>query len=240
MPYKLSHKIVAIHQPNYLPWIGYFHKIARADAFVFLDDVQFSKGSYTNRVQILSPFGAKWITIPVTVSLGQAICDINFANSAWRISHVNALSNAYSNAQAFTAIWPEIKEAILCVKGDDLATVNISLITFMPERLGLCCTFYRSSEFQLQSSKDNRLIEIITQIAPDATYFSGRGASKYQDPNKFLRAGIGFFYSEYHPPIYKQSVYAGSPSFISGLSVLDAVFNLGWSGAAELVAKSEC
>jgi hypothetical protein len=231
----LTSTYVAIHQPNYLPWLGYFHKIARADVFVFLDDVQFSKGSYTNRVQILSPSGAKWLTIPVRVSLGQAIREIGIASPIWRVDHVDALRKAYAGAPAFAAVWPEIRDALLGAEGDELVEVNIGLVTFLAERLGLRCQFRRSSELQLQSASDDRLIEITAQVSPSGTYLSGKGAAKYQDPDKFLRASLSFEYVSYSPPTYLQLTQPGQPDFVPGLSVLDAVFHLGWCGAAELV-----
>ena len=232
----LSPVLVAIHQPNYLPWLTYFHKIAQADVFVFLDDVQFSKGSYTNRVKIRAPSGAKWLTIPVTVSLGQAIREIGFAGQAWRASHIDALRSTYAAAPAFAAVWPGIMESILEAEGDDLAEVNIGLVTFLAGQLGLRCQFRRSSELQLLSASDDRLVEITTQVAPGGTYLSGRGGAKYQDPAKFLRAGLGFAYMNYSPPAYLQLAQPGQSDFVPGLSVLDAVFHLGWRRTAELVA----
>jgi hypothetical protein len=231
---------VSIHQPNYLPWLGYFYKIALADVFVFLDDVQFSKGSYTNRVKILSPSGPKWLTIPVKASLGQAIQEVGFANPAWRASHVDVLTNAYAAAPAFDAVWPEIKEAILGARGRNLAEVNIDLVAFIAERLGLHCKFRRSSEFQIRTGSDDRLIEITAQVAPRATYLSGSGGAKYQDPEKFLRARLGFAYASYSPLAYMQLTRPGQPDFVPGLSVLDAVLYLGWGGAAELLQVSHC
>lgn len=228
--------LVAIHQPNYLPWLGYFHKIARADVFVFLDDVQFSKGSYTNRVQILTSSGARWLSVPVRVSLGQEIRAVGFANPAWRASHADALRNAYAAAPAFSAVWPEVREMILGADGEDLATVNMRLVTALADRLGLRCEFRRSSELQLTAASDDRLIEITAQVAPGGAYLSGKGGAKYQDPGKFRRAGLGFSYSAFVPPAYPQSAQPGLPDFVPGLSILDAVFHLGWHGTADLVA----
>ena len=75
---------VAIHQPNYLPWMGYFHKMHHADVFIFLDDVQFTKGSHINRVKILSGKGPRWLTVPVVkVKLGQNIIDVRPSSNNW-------------------------------------------------------------------------------------------------------------------------------------------------------------
>ena len=229
--------IVAIHQPNYLPWLGYFYKIARADVFVFLDDVQFSKGSYTNRVRILASVGGKWLTIPITVSMGQAVCEVSFASPDWRKGHADTLRGAYSAAPAFFAVWPKVREAILGADGDDLAEVNIRLVTFLAERLGLRCQFRRSSELHLQSVSDDRLVQIAAQVAPGGTYLSGKGGAKYQDPEKFHRAGLGFEYANYSPLAYHQIARAGLFDFVPGLSILDAVFHLGWSRTADLIAE---
>jgi len=228
---------VAIHQPNYLPWLGYFHKLSQADIFVFLDDVQFSKGSYTNRVQILTPSGVKWLTIPVKVNLGQAITEVCFADFDWRTRHIDILSNAYVGAPEFSIVWPEIKEIILDANVDSLAEVNISLVTSLASKLGVICQFRRSSELQLASGSDDRLIEITSQLAPGGTYLSGKGGAKYQDPEKFLRAGLNFAYLSYDPPAYQQSHLSEKLDFVPGLSVLDAIFHLGWKGTAELIAE---
>src|SRR3546814_3690829 len=99
--------IVAIHQPNYLPWLGYFHKIARADVFVFLDDVQFSKNGYTNRVRILGDGAARWLTIPAAVHLGDPIGAVRPARPDWCRSEEHT-----SELQSLM----RISYAVLCLK----------------------------------------------------------------------------------------------------------------------------
>ncbi len=224
--------LVAIHQPNFLPWLGYFHKIAEADVFVFLDDVQFSKGSYTNRVQILSPTGPKWLTVPIRLSFGQAIKEIGFARPDWRSAHAETLRGYYRKAPAFAEVWPVIDDLLQGAPDDDLADLNCWLIAHLARRLGLNCEFRRSSELDLSSASDDRLIEIVAAVAKDGTYYSGRGAASYQDPEKFAAAGLGFVYSRYLSPAYPQF---NSAQPVPGLSIADALFNLGWVATAKLL-----
>src|ERR1043165_5716491 len=90
--------IVAIHQPNYFPWLGYFAKMARSDAFVFLDDVQYSKNSYINRVQIK---GKEWLTVPVSHHLGDPINRVQCADPRWRAKHLDKLRATYAKTAHF-------------------------------------------------------------------------------------------------------------------------------------------
>jgi hypothetical protein len=222
--------LVAIHQPNYLPWLGYFHKIAKADVFVFLDDVQFSKGSYTNRVQVLSPAGPKWLTVPIRLHLGLAINQVAFASPDWQRAHAESLRGYYLRAPAFAEVWPIVGELLRNVPAGDLATANCWLVSQLALRLGLSCEFRRSSELGLSSASDDRLIDIVAAVGEDATYYSGRGAANYQDPEKFSAAGLGFAYSAYRPPVYPQF---NSDSHLPGLSIADALFNIGWDATAQ-------
>lgn len=224
--------LVAIHQPNYLPWLGYFHKIAKVDVFVFLDDVQFSKGSYTNRVQVLSPTGPKWLSVPIKLSFGQAIDQIGFARSDWKSTHAETLRNYYRRAPGFAEVWPVFGEILRNAPTGDLAAANCWLVSQIALRLGLKCEFQRSSGLSLSSASDDRLIDIVAALGRNTIYYSGRGAANYQDPQKFSAAGLGFAYSTYRPPAYPQF---NSGTHISGLSITDALFNLGWEATARLL-----
>lgn len=224
---------VAIHQPNYLPWLGYFYKIAHTDIFIFLDDVQYTKGGYTNRVQVLSPKGQRWLTIPVSVHLGDPVSQVKPAKKNWAASHLDCLRQGYQNARAFRAVWPEVKKLLLSVPESDLAAVNSFLVKALAQRLGLACEFRNSSQFVVTNSADLRLVELVSQAAPGGTYLSGKGGAKYQDPEKFLAAGLGFSYLDFEHPEYDQ----GEEVFIPGLSVMDPIFHLGWEKTAALLRK---
>ena len=228
---------VAIHQPNYLPWLGYFAKIARADRFIFLDDVQFSKGSYTNRVQVLSAKGPRWLSVPVEVHLGDPIAKV-MPRPGWARSHADMLRNEYRQAAHFKAAWPELEAMLRAAPEADLAAVNIHLVMALAGRLGLKCVFSRSSEFSTTGAADDRLVELTAAVAPGGSYLSGKGGAKYQDPPKFAAAGLGFAYLGFSHPQYPQGEMAPD-GFVPGLSVADAVLHLGWAGAATLLAGEQ-
>ena len=129
--------IVAIHQPNYLPWLGYFNKMHQADVFIFLDNVKFSKGSYTNRVRILSSKGPRWLTVPVKVKMGQKIFDVKPSRHGWQRSHIDLLRNEYAKAGQFARILPELKEELVALPEGNIAEINIMLIRTLASRLGI-------------------------------------------------------------------------------------------------------
>jgi len=224
--------IVAIHQPNYAPWLGYFQKMAMADVFVFLDDVQFSKQGYINRVRVLCPEGARWLTLPVKVTLGQSINEVRPAKLDWSRSHLDRLRDYYRKAPSFEQVWPNIEAMYAAVPHDDLAAINRSLIVDIAQSLNICPEIRLSSEIETGSAvSDDRLIRIVQEISPGATYLSGKGGAGYQDTEKFTAAGLGLRYTLFEPSEYLQNC----EDFVAGLSVLDAVFHLGWDGARALI-----
>ena len=224
--------VVAIHQPNYAPWLGYFHKLARADVFVFLDDAQFSKQSYTNRVQILGQDGPRWLTQPVRVHLGEAINQVAIAKEDWARAHLDTLRGFYGNADAFRMVWPEIQEVYLAAVSQKISDANLRMIQMLAGHLGLAPRYARSAEIETgDGTGDDRLIALVTHVAPRGTYLSGKGGAKYQDAAKFSDAGIEVRYTDFDHPEYPQ----GRPTFTPGLSIFDAIFHLGWDGAAALV-----
>ncbi len=226
--------IVAIHQPNYLPWLGYFYKIARADVFVFLDDAQYSKNSYTNRVQVSEPGGAKWLTVPVSYNFGDLISDVRPAVPDWPSRHMDTLRNYYRSAPCFRAAWPRLKRLYEGVPDSDLASINRFLVEGIASELGLHCIYRASSGIPTgEATSDDRLAALVASIDADGTYLSGKGAAGYQDPDKFTAAGVDFRYADFRHPRYPQL----SEDFVEGLSVLDTVFHLGWRGAADLLMQ---
>ncbi|MHB1218272.1 MAG: WbqC family protein [Alphaproteobacteria bacterium] len=225
---------VAIHQPNYFPWLGYFRKIAEAEMFVFLDDVQFSKNSYINRVQIADASGSRWLTIPVSVHLGMRIDQVKPAHADWRTAHLSSLHNAYRGASCFRTVWRDVEAIYAMASGENLAAINQTLVQAVARHLGLSCKFHASSSLGVgDAAGDVRLAALVAAIDPNGTYLSGKGGAKYQNPDTFSKAGLSFRYSDFDHPVYSQ----GREPFQPGLSVLDAAFHLGWPATARLITN---
>ncbi|MGD9537693.1 MAG: WbqC family protein [Alphaproteobacteria bacterium] len=229
--------VVAIHQPNYLPWLGYFHKIAQADAFVFLETAQYSKGSYTNRVQILRGGKPAWLSQPIRQGLGQPIEAVGFASADWPRRHLDALRAAYAKALAFDETFAALAALYETMPLDSLAAANRHLIEGLAARLGLAAQFVRDGELGVAGpGGDERLVALVNAIAPGATYLSGKGGRNYQDPAKFEAAGIALRYTAFAPAPYPQ---AGGGAFVPGLSIVDALFALGFAATRTLIAPPE-
>ena len=215
-------KKVAIHQPNYLPWLGYFAKIKKCDIFVFLDDVQFSKNSWQNRVNIKSPNGKQFLTQPVNRINGSftSTNEIIFSNSSWKNKHLKSIEYNYKKARFFCDFFPII-EYILSNEAEKLAQFNISAVKNICDYLKLDISFINSSELKVEGNSSQRLINIIKSFNA-FNYIHGIGANSYQDVQLFKDNNINLIPMDYKFREYKQLW----GEFIPGLSILDICFNL--------------
>ncbi len=218
-------KTCVILQPGYLPWLGFFEQMHRADDFVFLDDVQYDKHSWRNRNRIKGPDGPQWLTVPVLVS-GQgkpAIRDVQIdpTQPRWAEKHLHAIHQYYHACLHFNWLFPEL-EAILNQPRTSIADLDIDLIKMLCEKLGLQRRLHRSSDLNVPPGRCERLIEICRRL--DARhYYSGAAAKSYIDPALFSQAGIKVEFQDYKHPEYPQRY----GDFVSHLSVIDLMFNCG-------------
>ncbi len=209
--------------------------MAQADLFVFLDDVQFSKNSFTNRVQILNGDRRHWLSVPVHVRLGDTIDAVVPAKAEWARSHCDTLANFYRRTPAYREVWPDIEAMFASVPEADIAAINTHLIVTLSGLLGLPRKTIKSSAIETgPETGDARLAAIVAALAPGGTYLSGSGGKNYQDPATFDAHGIALRYTRFSHPHYDQ----GAAEFESGLSLLDVVFRLGWSATHELIVAS--
>lgn len=228
---------VAAHQPNYIPWLGYFAKLASADIFIFLDDVQLPQGrSYVHRSKIHAHPGGTWLSAPIRREERQLIREVRFADGDWRRKHQATLFHTYRKAPFFDPVM-QLVEAIYGVDTDSLAHFNMNAVQAIAGHLGLSCRFELSSTFDVAQCSDDRLIELVKAVGGD-TYVSGAGGQNYQNPEKFEAAGIALCVREYRPRPYPQSPGPqGQGGFVPGLTVLDALFNLGPGALQQLTYK---
>ncbi len=224
---------LAVHQPNYIPWCGYFSKIRSCDVFVFLDDAEISTGqSYVYRSQVRGPKGAEWLSVPTHRSLHQSIRDVTFADVKWARKHLHKLEALYRKAPHFGDVFA-LLEPIFLSPGELLADFNIRLIRSLAVFLGLERRFERSGNLKVEGTRDDRHIALAAAVGAD-TYLSGKGGQGYQDPSRFAEAGIRLEVREYRPVAYPQI----HGEFLPGLSIVDALFNCG-RGAADLLAPPD-
>jgi hypothetical protein len=216
-----------ILQPSYIPWRGYFHQIAKADVFVFYDDVQFDKRGWRNRNQIKTPGGLQWLTIPVYSKGAQTehipINQIKIVwDSAWNMAHLKAIQMAYSKAPYFGTYAP-LLEGFYNQRPEYLADFTIETTIALARALGINQTkFLRSSELNANGQKTDRLIQVLSAVGA-THYISGPSAQDYIENDKFKEAGITLEYMVYNYPDYTQ-LY---PPFEPQVSILDLLFMTG-------------
>ncbi len=216
---------VGIHQPNFMPWLGYFYKIAQSDIFIFLDDVQFIKtgSSYTNRVAINIQGKSSNVTIPIKRSSGtQNINETEFLNDKWKKKLIGSIQANYAKCPYFKEHKDYLFE-LINYQADNLADYNINFITSLSKELDLATTFEKSSKFNLSSTSTQRLVELI-KLVDGNIYLSGAGGDNYQEENLYKENNIKLIYNNMPEFTYAQPK---SENFIKGLSIVDALFNVG-------------
>lgn len=212
--------IVSIHQPAYIPWLGYFDKIAKSEVHIFLDDVKYSKNNLFNRNKIKTLQGWMWLTIPVYYKSNMLICDTKICNtSKWRKKHWYSIKANYSKAEYFKEYSDEIEDFYLR-EWENLADFTISMNKKISEILGIKVKFLKSSELKVSGKRNEKLINLCKAVDAD-TYLSGQGAGIYMDGKLFLKNDVKIIYQTFIHPRYGQ-LWA---EFIPNLSILDFLFN---------------
>lgn len=216
--------ILAAHQPQYLPWVGYFHKMANSDLFVILDDVQYKKREFQNRNRIRNKDGWIWLTVPV-LSKGhydQRILEVKVDNeTSWRHDHWEAIRHNYARAPHFVE-HSHFFEEFYSSNISHLIDLNMTIIDFLCSKFNIRVPIRRSSELGLSSSSTQRLVDICRAYSAD-TYLSGIGGRDYLDEELFVAHGIKLIYQDFKHPVYTQCF----PGFEPYMSAIDLLFNFG-------------
>ncbi len=225
--------IVSIHQPAYLPWLGYFARIARSDRFVFLDNVQFQRRSFQNRNRIRTSNGATWLTVPVETKgriYTTTLAELPICNDAdWRGKHLRAITHNYSKAPFRDREMPYL-ESVYARPWDRLAELCWSMLGHYVKRLGLTCELIRASDLDpFEHSKSALMLEICERLNA-SMYISGPLGRNYLDQSAFAAAGISVDYDEFEHPHYPQ-VYDG---FEANMAAIDFMMNV--ADPAEMLA----
>jgi hypothetical protein len=214
-------KVLAAHQPQYLPWLGFFDKLAQADVFVLLDTVQFKKNEWQNRNRIKGPAGPQWLTVPVRHRFPQTIAEVEVPpDDPWSRKHLRALETNYGRAPHFGAVMP-LLEGVLAQSWSRLAPLNIELIARLADVLGIDTDVRLGSQLTARDHPTLRLVDLCAALDAD-TYLSGAGGD-YLETELFDQAGLALRFQRYEHPGYPQLHGA----FVPDLSVIDLLMNCG-------------
>ena len=217
-------KIVSIHQPNYLPYLGFFDKMNKSDIFVIYDDAQFNKRDFQHRNRIRIPEGSKWLSVPVEKKIKpinkiKIKNEIKISNKLWSKYHYYEISNHYKNTPFFQDYSDRLKK-IYENNYEYLFSINNEIIKFLHESFGIDTKIRYSSELNIKSSSSQKNYDIVKAVGGDC-YLSGPDGVKYLDESIFDDVKIK--YQDFLHPHYKQKYDKFEPY----MSAIDALFNIG-------------
>jgi len=215
----------AIHQPQFLPWLGYFDKMGKADVFVLLDNVQFKKNEFQNRNKIRVGNEARWITVPVNYSFGTPINRVPVVyDRPWCRKMLATMEQSYGRSPGYDRYAGELAE-ILGRTWGNIAELNRATVAWLASCLGVATETLAASELpEFSTNPTQRLVDICRHFGAE-TYLSGAGGHDYLETQRFDEAGITLEFQEFLHPDYPQWYNSERCGFMSHLSAVDAVFN---------------
>jgi WbqC-like protein family len=214
---------VAVHQPQFLPYPGFFHKLSLVDTWVVMDDVQYDK-RFTNRNRILAPSGPIWLTVPIDKAgkFGKNSEVLINNGLPWREEHWKKITYSYKNARWFH-LYGEFFEGLYGREHTNLFDLDMETTSKIIEWLGIKVSVVRESELKVESRGTQRLIDACKAVGGD-TYVSGSGGKGYMDEALFPSNGIKLEYAGYKSVSYAQRF---GETFVPDLSSIDLLFNMG-------------
>jgi hypothetical protein len=224
-------RTLAVLQPGYLPWLGFFDQARRADLFMYYDDVQFDKHGWRNRNRVKSPAGPHWLTVPVLHSGLDfpRILDVELDRRVpWARKHIETIKHFYSRAPYLRRYLPQLEE-VLNHSWDRLVDLDFAAAQLLFEWLEVKTPIVRVSELNIEGTRSERLLNLCKHVGA-TRYLSGDAARTYLDLDLFGQHGIEVCWQDYHHPVYPQL----HGPFVSHLSGLDLILNCGDQSAAIL------
>ena len=226
--------IVSIHQPHFLPWIGYLNKAVNSDIFVWLNSVQYRKNYFQNRTLIKNTNEQPlWLTLPVHSKLGMNIDAVKIAGGSWRQKIQKTVGQCYSKTAHFAECWPTLAAA-LGRATDSLDSVNYETFTAMLELLGIPgVRILRANCLDVESPDPTvRLAHMCAKLGA-TRYIAGRGGRNYLRVAEFEKLGIEVIWQDFHSE--EVSYPQLGKTFVAGLSAIDCLFNVGPERSRNLI-----
>ena len=222
---------VVISQPMYFPWAGFFEQMRLADVYIWLDDVQFSKGSFTNRVQVLLPDKQVWMTIPLADKTGRPIRALSASGERWKASHRDLLVQSLRKT--------EFLDNALCVFDQAVShreVVDILIASAETCARTLCALpaqSHRSSDLVIAGHGSARVLDIVRHFG-GTRYITGHGAAGYLDMESFESAGIAVEFIDYQVAPWPQR----GNGFTPYVTALDLIATKGVKAPDHLITRT--
>ncbi len=229
-------KTLVISQPMYFPWVGMLEQMRLADVFVYLDDAQFSKGGFFNRVQIKTERGTPWLTVPLAENkLGQSLSETQPASHDWRRKHLATLRQAYARAPYLEEMM-DLVESVFDQDINSLARLSVVSMESLADFFEITpAEMQWSSRMDVKGTGSNRVLALCQEAGAER-YITGHGAGDYLDHEIFEKAGITVEYMDYEKREYPQLHGAFTPF----VSALDLLANCGQSGRDVIAPQTVC
>jgi hypothetical protein len=220
---------VTIHQPQFLPWLGYLDKIDQADLFIVLDTVQFKKNEWQNRNRIRASNGWQWLTVPVLQQFGQRIDRVLInPTAAWKAQHLRALDMHYARAPYRHQYLSQLRE-LYAMPWTKLSDLNQATVQWLLQAYGVTTPVHRASQYTAREEPTDRLIDLCQAVGA-TQYLAGAGAEQYMERARFRASGIELELQTFQHPIYRQMYEPFEPN----LSALDLLLLQGPDAIATL------
>ena len=226
--------VIAIHQPEYLPWLGFFKKMMNSELFVLLDDVQFEKKSWQSRNRIRTKNGTAFLSVPIHAHLDSKLNDVKIDNTKnWAVKHRKSILFNYTNTPYFDEFSSAI-ELIFAKKFEFLIELNYEIIKFVMKELEIKSEIIFSSKLKIPQKGSDKVLNICKAVNADYYITGTTWAKKYLKIEDFKKSNISVEFQEFQHPIYKQI----HKEFIPKMSIIDLLFNEGRDGAKEILQNS--
>lgn len=216
---------ITIHQPEHMPWLGFFHKLNLADAYIVLDNVQYRRRYFQNRNKIRTNDGWQWLVVPLVKEIRDELlvadAEIFKDDLEWRENNLKRVYHNYRKAKYFKQYWNEFA-GIYSHRHEFLADLNIDLIKFFLKSLGIKKEIIFASKFNVAGQKGDLIFNICKSLGAKV-YVSGISGKDYLDLAKFSDNGIEVMIQEFHHPVYEQLYQP----FFPCMSIIDLLFNYG-------------
>lgn len=228
--------IITIHQPEHLPWLGFFNKLAKAELFVILDHVQYEKNYFQSRNKIIGTNGPQWLCIPVITkghmdgSIANTEISLMGGNARWKEKYLQTIRQSYGKYPFFSEVYPVI-ETVYNQDSMLLCDYNIGIIKAFSEKLGFTPEFVRSKDLNVSGLKSDLILDIC-KVTNATTYIAGPSGRDYLDMQSFADAGIKVVFNDFHHPSYPQK---RTEEFLPYMSSVDLFMNVGFEEGRRII-----